>query len=72
LSFTFMSSEYYTHCHQCGKKLQTTLFCRGCGAAICSMECFRSHRISHDGTPPESPSTEGEASPEAIDRSASE
>jgi hypothetical protein len=66
-----MSFEY-THCYQCGKKLQTTLFCRDCGAAICSMECFRSHRSSHADELPESSSAEAEASPEAVDRSAQE
>lgn len=42
-----MSATGFVYCGQCHKKLQTTLFCRKCSGAFCSLRCFRNHDLSH-------------------------
>lgn len=42
-----MSATSFVYCGHCQKKLQTTLFCRKCSGAFCSLRCFRTHDLTH-------------------------
>jgi hypothetical protein len=42
-----MAQASFVYCGQCQKKLQTTLFCRKCNGAFCSLKCYRNHDLAH-------------------------
>lgn len=57
--------SYFTHCQECGQKLDSAFFCRPCGRSFCSLECRDRHTARHgmktplNGTKPTSKSMAG-------------
>jgi hypothetical protein len=42
-----MPAVGYTCCSECGRRLHTTFYCRGCGQPSCSLDCYCRHQAGH-------------------------
>jgi hypothetical protein len=57
----------YSHCVECNRPLRNAFFCKHCGEAACSWDCYDKHRSRHAPVrpAPAAHSTNGRASPRA-------
>jgi len=49
-----MSTIRFIYCSECGRRLQATFFCQGCGRPCCSLDCYCRHEAAHVGRPEKS------------------